>query len=199
MALVAGIEAMHAMGADELKALGGARRLRRPLAVATSLAVAHSSMHAAKAFALTAKGLTDAALLVWDDAIRLGSRPDAPTRWRWVGWARYCKSRLLVQTGDLAAARRELARLYSEFPDYGDDDGLLERINTGAAPARREPIPEAVRNAVWRRDEGRCVQCGSRENLDFDHFIPVSWGGANTVCDLQLLCEPCNRSKRARI
>ena len=97
LALVAEIEAMHATSADELKGLGGARRLRRPLAVATSLAVAGSSMHAAKAFALTAKGRTDAALLVWDDAIGLGSRPDAPTRWRWVGWARYCKSRLLYR------------------------------------------------------------------------------------------------------
>ena len=94
---------MHVTSADELKGLGAARRLRRPLAVATSLAVAGSSMHAAKAFALTATGRTDAALLVWDDAIGLGSRPDAPTRWQWVGWARYCKSRLLVQTGDLAA------------------------------------------------------------------------------------------------
>jgi 5-methylcytosine-specific restriction endonuclease McrA len=32
----------------------------------------------------------------------------------------------------------------------------------------REPIPESVRHEVWRRDEGRCVDCGSREKLEFD-------------------------------
>ena len=64
---------------------------------------------------------------------------------------------------------------------------------------RREPLPEGVRNEVWRRDGGRCVQCGSQENLEFDHIIPVSQGGANTARNLQLLCEACNRSKGAKI
>ena len=63
----------------------------------------------------------------------------------------------------------------------------------------REPIPEAVRTEVWRRDNGRCVTCGSNVNLEFDHIIPVSKGGATTVRNLQLLCQSCNRSKGARI
>ena len=65
--------------------------------------------------------------------------------------------------------------------------------------ARRESIPEHVRHEVWRRDEGRCVDCGSQELLEFDHIIPVSAGGANTARNLQLRCEPCNRRKGARI
>ena len=40
--------------------------------------------------------------------------------------------------------------------------------------ARRETIPEAVRMFVWQRDEGKCVKCGSREKLEFDHIIPVA-------------------------
>jgi 5-methylcytosine-specific restriction endonuclease McrA len=48
---------------------------------------------------------------------------------------------------------------------------------------------------VWRRDQGRCVKCGSQEGLEFDHIIPVSRGGSNTARNLQLLCENCNRSK----
>jgi len=59
----------------------------------------------------------------------------------------------------------------------------------------RLPIPEEVRNMVWRRDEGKCVQCGSNHNLEFDHIIPVSKGGSNTARNLQLLCENCNRQK----
>jgi len=59
----------------------------------------------------------------------------------------------------------------------------------------RESIPEEVRIYVWKRDEGKCVKCGSREKLEYDHIIPVSKGGSNTARNVQLLCEPCNRSK----
>jgi len=64
---------------------------------------------------------------------------------------------------------------------------------------RREKIPENVRVAVWRRDEGKCVKCGSRENLEYDHIIPISKGGSNTVRNIELLCEKCNREKYNKI
>jgi 5-methylcytosine-specific restriction endonuclease McrA len=64
---------------------------------------------------------------------------------------------------------------------------------------KRKYIPEEVRHEVWRRDRGRCVQCGSQEKLEFDHIIPVSKGGSSTARNLQLLCERCNRSKGADI
>jgi len=63
----------------------------------------------------------------------------------------------------------------------------------------RERIPEEVQMFVWRRDEGKCVKCGSQENLEYDHVIPVSRGGANTARNIQLLCEPCNRGKSDKI
>ena len=63
----------------------------------------------------------------------------------------------------------------------------------------REPIPEVIRAEVWRRDNGQCVQCGSREKLQFDHIIPVSKGGATTARNLQLLCQSCNLSKGAKV
>lgn len=63
----------------------------------------------------------------------------------------------------------------------------------------REPIPESVRLFVWQRDGGRCVKCGARERLEFDHIIPVVAGGSNTERNVQLLCESCNRSKGATI
>lgn len=75
---------------------------------------------------------------------------------------------------------------------------LLEQVQT-IEERGREPIPETVRVAVWNRDSGRCVRCGSNKNLEFDHIIPFSKGGANTFRNLQLLCEPCNRSKAATI
>jgi 5-methylcytosine-specific restriction endonuclease McrA len=69
---------------------------------------------------------------------------------------------------------------------------------TGAKPTRRS-IPERTRHEVWRRDQGRCLDCHSQENLEFDHIIPVSRGGANTTRNIELRCEACNGRKGARI
>jgi hypothetical protein len=63
----------------------------------------------------------------------------------------------------------------------------------------RESIPDDVKLFVWQRDGGRCVKCGSQENLEFDHIIPVAKGGSNTARNIQLLCETCNRSKGANL
>lgn len=63
-------------------------------------------------------------------------------------------------------------------------------------PARnRQPISDDIKIFVWQRDNGCCVMCGSQENLEFDHIIPVSMGGSNTARNIQLLCEKHNRSK----
>ncbi len=64
---------------------------------------------------------------------------------------------------------------------------------------RREKVPQDVMDAVWRRDEGKCVECGSKENLEFDHIIPFSKGGASTYRNIQLLCEECNRRKSNKL
>jgi 5-methylcytosine-specific restriction endonuclease McrA len=64
-----------------------------------------------------------------------------------------------------------------------------------ASPARREPLPRDVRLAVWRRDRGRCRECGSGFDLQYDHVIPLALGGASSVDNLQLLCADCNRAK----
>ena len=64
---------------------------------------------------------------------------------------------------------------------------------------KREPIPEDVRRFVFRRDGGRCQNCGSAELLQYDHIIPFSLGGSSEPENLQLLCAPCNKAKSGRI
>jgi 5-methylcytosine-specific restriction endonuclease McrA len=79
----------------------------------------------------------------------------------------------------------------------------LERAHAALAgeeaEPRRGPIPRAVRLAVFERDGGRCVECGSSFDIQYDHVIPVALGGAGTVENLQVLCAPCNRAKGASL
>ena len=65
--------------------------------------------------------------------------------------------------------------------------------------AKRQPILQDVKVAVWQRDAGRCVDCGSQKDLEYDHIIPLAMGGSNTERNLQLLCALCNRRKGATL
>jgi len=84
-------------------------------------------------------------------------------------------------------ALKELIEAGELFNSFTDKDG------------RREPIPQEVMDRVWNRDGGKCVKCGSQENLEFDHIIPVSKGGATTYRNIQLLCKKCNVEKTNNI
>lgn len=61
-------------------------------------------------------------------------------------------------------------------------------------------IPSAVKREVWARDKGRCVKCGSSDNLHFDHDLPYSRGGTSLrATNIRLLCARHNLEKAARI
>ncbi|MBI2283300.1 MAG: HNH endonuclease [Bacteroidetes bacterium] len=78
------------------------------------------------------------------------------------------------------------------------EEGLISN-QFGDSEWNREPIPQDVKDKVWNRDSGRCVKCGSQENLEFDHIIPFSKGGATTYRNLQILCKKCNIEKSNKI
>lgn len=61
-------------------------------------------------------------------------------------------------------------------------------------------IPSDVKLKVWRRDGGKCVKCGTTDNLHFDHVIPYSKGGTSLdSSNIQLLCLRHNLEKRDKI
>jgi HNH endonuclease len=61
-------------------------------------------------------------------------------------------------------------------------------------------IPSSVKLAVWKRDKGKCVICGSQDNLHFDHIIPYARGGSSLVSEnIQILCARHNLEKRDKI
>lgn len=64
----------------------------------------------------------------------------------------------------------------------------------------RKGLPFEARRAVWHRDGGRCVICGSKNYLTFGHVIPANRGGStfrgsNCETNLRLKCRTCNYSK----
>lgn len=96
--------------------------------------------------------------------------------------------------------KRKLKELYKIQANLNEafsmDSKILDSLEASVASLISRHIPKEVQREVWRRDEGRCVRCGSRLNLEFDHIIPISKGGSNTARNVQLLCEKCNRDKR---
>ena len=104
-------------------------------------------------------------------------------RYKYVPWSlTRCLWRFLFIT-----PRRPVAT----SPPHAPDAPLGER-NSRA-------IPQSVKVAVAARDQGRCRMCGSADDLQYDHVVPWSRGGANTVANVQLLCGTCNRTKAARM
>lgn len=60
------------------------------------------------------------------------------------------------------------------------------------------PIPVALRWAIWERDNFTCKKCGKRQFLSVDHIRPASRGGLLDESNLQTLCSRCNSVKGNR-
>jgi 5-methylcytosine-specific restriction endonuclease McrA len=109
--------------------------------------------------------------------------------WRFEGMFYWEDERL--EPGDVLALVRDRERRRAR---------KLERAHLAMAleqepPSRRQPISRELRLAVFERDGGRCVECDETFDIQYDHVIPVSMGGATTLENLQLLCASCNQRK----
>ncbi len=115
---------------------------------------------------------------------------DGRRRWWWFEETFYWENEGL-EPGDVLALVRARQRRQQKALERARDLLALD----GGGVTRREPIPREVRREVYDRDGGSCVECGSSFDLQYDHIIPVSRGGATNAENLQLLCAACNREK----
>lgn len=103
----------------------------------------------------------------------------------------FIKSRILTEIEYMIDTLRILVE-----PDYIPLDDNFDEESNDKSERYVSPV---VKLAVWRRDHGKCIECGSKEKLEYDHIVPVSKGGSNTEINIQLLCEKCNRKKSPTI
>ena len=87
----------------------------------------------------------------------------------------------------------------NNYRKWEKEKGSSSYLDSSEESSKNRHISQSVKDDVWNRDGGVCVQCGSNQNIEFDHIIPHSKGGSNTYRNIQLLCEPCNRSKSDKI
>lgn len=105
-----------------------------------------------------------------------------------------------LEVGDEIAIKRIAEYEYEVAPWIGYRTELEKPEQIVQIAIRRERyITQLSRREVWKRDNGKCRECGSDESLEFDHMIPVSKGGNSTTNNVQLLCLRCNRAKSTDI
>lgn len=56
----------------------------------------------------------------------------------------------------------------------------------------RRQLTHNKRQRILKRDGHKCVYCGSIENLQIHHKIPVSKGGNNSDKNLETICVDCH-------
>ena len=70
------------------------------------------------------------------------------------------------------------------------DQELLKKAALGAPQVNSKA---EIRRQVWRRDQGKCSNCGSTHAIQIEHKIPKGVGGEDSLQNLCLLCRSCNQ------
>lgn len=60
---------------------------------------------------------------------------------------------------------------------------------------QRKRLTETAKKNIFIRDKYECQYCGSKEELEIDHIIPLSKGGNNEESNLITSCHRCNTLK----
>jgi len=96
---------------------------------------------------------------------------------------------------------RRVYKFKLKLVDLGEPNVQLANSHAVAEDlAHNRIIPSDVKQAVWKRDLGKCTDCGSKDNLHFDHILPFSKGGSSVLVEnIQLLCARHNLKKSDKL
>lgn len=54
-------------------------------------------------------------------------------------------------------------------------------------------IPQKVKDAVWERDQHRCILCGSTQAMPNAHVVSRAQSGRGIETNVATLCQKCHR------
>jgi SAD/SRA domain/HNH endonuclease len=101
----------------------------------------------------------------------------------------------LVDAWQESSGKRQVFKFRLELDEADTESGLQIKDL-----AHNRVIPASVKIEVFKRDQGKCVKCGSSDNLHYDHILPYSKGGSSLVTEnVQILCARHNLEKRDKI
>lgn len=91
-------------------------------------------------------------------------------------------------------AKRIAGSAVDDRRNYGFVMHTFKRLESG------QLAPSAIlrENERLVEDERACAHCGAREALQWEHILPKSRGGADTIDDLVLACAACNQAEGHR-
>lgn len=126
--------------------------------------------------------------------------PNKMTRGRTASKARRVRTTRRPSTLEWANRYAPQHEVFRETDGFAVQPRTSQISAVRGAPGERNSrtVPQDVKIQVSIRDQGQCVRCGSTTDLHYDHKIPWSKNGTNTVSNIQLLCGRCNRRKGAR-
>ena len=96
--------------------------------------------------------------------------------------------------------QNDLKRKVFKFRLELDESTSNLELSHNAELEQTRVIPSSVKLDVWKRDKGKCVLCGSIDNLHYDHDLPYSKGGTSlSASNIRLLCARHNLMKSDKI
>jgi len=99
---------------------------------------------------------------------------------------------------EIDIVKQENYRLINERNDLQSKYNNLKKTPKKVVLTNIYPVPKWMKKEVFKRDNYKCLACGTSENLTMDHIKPRSMGGLNDIDNLQTLCQHCNLSKGAK-
>jgi 5-methylcytosine-specific restriction endonuclease McrA len=90
---------------------------------------------------------------------------------------------------------REQKRLQAKRHLQLNYEAALERNHRRRARLREAKTFKITARETKRLYGSTCLFCGSSEQINLDHIIPISRGGSHGIGNLQPLCDNCNSTK----
>lgn len=98
------------------------------------------------------------------------------------------KSKRWTKGGRKPMSQRQIENIIFKYvPDYGRKNRKAKKTTTPKVRSEQTAIKQK-----YLREGRACAVCGSTENLEIHHMIPVDIGGTNDAANLIVLCRYCH-------